>query len=234
MLPHLAKVADDIAIVRSMHTEQFNHAPAQIFVNTGVAQLGRPSMGSWISYGLGTENADLPAFVVLQSAQGHQRRARPTGAAAFCRRAPGRDVPLARAIRFCRSPIPTGIDRADAARLAGPDPRSQRAACQRSSTIRRSHTRISAYELAYRMQTSAPELTDLSKESKETLEMYGAKPGEASFANNCLLARRLVERGVRFVKLYHEAWDHHTDVAGGLKKAVRRHRSGRRRRWSRT
>jgi uncharacterized protein (DUF1501 family) len=216
ILPHLAKVADDIAIVRSMHTEQFNHAPAQIFVNTGSAQLGRPSMGSWISYGLGTENADLPGFVVLQSAKGTSGGAANWGCGF---------LPTSHQGVLFRS---KGEPVLSVANPRGVDSQMQRDSLDVIRDLNERHasvvndpeiaTRINSYELAYRMQTSAPELTDLSKESKETLEMYGAKPGEASFANNCLLARRLVERGVRFVNCYHEAWDHHTDVAGELKK----------------
>jgi hypothetical protein len=215
MLPHLAKVADEIAIVKSMHTEQFNHAPAQIFTNTGVAQIGRPCIGSWISYGLGTENTDLPAFVVLQSAKGTSGGSANWGCGF---------LPTTHQGVMFRS---KGEPILSVANPAGIDAHMQRESldlirdlnAQRESAVNdpEINTRISAYELAYRMQTSAPELTDLSKEDPKTLEMYGAKPGQASFANNCLLARRLVERGVRFVNLYHEAWDHHTDVAGGIK-----------------
>jgi hypothetical protein len=216
MLPHLSSIVDDICLVNSVSTTQFNHAPAQIFTNTGSAQLGRPSMGSWVTYGLGSESTDLPGFVVLQSAKGTSG-----GPANYnCGFLPTvyQGVPFrSKGDAILNVGNPAGIDAAaqrqsldlihalDQHRLdAVGDPEIS--------------TRISAYELAYRMQTSAPELIDLSKESKETLEMYGAKPGEASFANNCLLARRLVERGVRFVQLYHEDWDHHSDVAGGLKR----------------
>jgi hypothetical protein len=216
ILPNIASVADDICIIRSMFSEQFNHAPAQIFLNTGTAQLGRPSMGSWISYGLGSESTDLPAFVVLSSGAPGA-----SGGASLwsCGFLP--TVHQGVNFRAKGDPIlsvnnPKGID-----------PKMQRDSLDLVRNLNEHHlaavgdpeiqTRISAYELAYRMQTSAPELTDLSKESKETLEMYGAKPGESSFANNCLLARRLVERGVRFVSVYHADWDHHTDVAAGVK-----------------
>jgi hypothetical protein len=215
VLPNLAKVADDIAIVRSMNTEQFNHAPAQIYINTGSPQIGRPSMGSWISYGLGTENTDLPGFVVLQSAKGTSGGAANWGCGF---------LPTSHQGVLFRS---KGEAVLSVANPRGIDPKMQRDSLDLIRDLNQQHanlvndpeiaTRINSYELAYRMQTSAPELTDLSNESKETLELYGAKPGEASFANNCLLARRLVERGVRFVSCYHEAWDHHTDVAGGLK-----------------
>jgi hypothetical protein len=216
MLPHLAEIVDDVTIVKSVHTNQFNHAPAQILANTGTAQLGRPSMGSWVTYGLGSEASDLPGFVVLQSAKGTSG-----GPANWnCGFLPTvfQGVPL----RSKGDPI------LDVSNPAGIDARMQRQSLDLVHSLDQHRldavgdpeiaTRISAYELAYRMQTSAPELIDISKESKETLEMYGAKRGEASFANNCLLARRLIERGVRFVQLYHEDWDHHSDVAGGLKR----------------
>src|SRR5258705_4288796 len=205
ILPHTATVADDICIIRSMYSEQFNHAPAQIFLNTGTAQLGRPSMGSWISSGLGSESPDLPAFVVLSSgAPGASGGASlwscgflPTVHQGVNFRAKGHPI-LAVA-------NPKGID-----------PRMQRESLDLVRNLNEHHlanvgdpeiqTRISAYELAYRMQTSAPELIDLSGESKETLEMYGAKPGESSFANNCLLAPRLIEHGRRLAIGYQPDW----------------------------
>ncbi len=215
MLPHLAGVADEIALVKSVHTDQFNHAPAQIFANTGSSLPGRPSMGSWVTYGLGSESADLPGFVVLSSAGGTSG-----GAANWsCGFLPAayQGVPF----RSKGDPI------LNVASPSGFDPRLQRDTIDLVRGLNRRHldavgdpeieARISSYELAYRMQTSAPDLMDLSGETKETLDLYGAKPGAASFANNCLLARRLIERGVRFVNLYHEGWDHHSDVAGGLK-----------------
>jgi Protein of unknown function (DUF1501) len=215
MLPELAKVVDEIAILKSVHTDQFNHAPAQILVNTGSSLPGRPSMGSWVTYGLGSEATDLPGFVVLSSAGGTSG-----GAANWsCGFLPAayQGVPF----RSKGDPI------LNVTSPPGVDPRLQRDTLDLVRGLNRKHlgavgdpeieARIASYELAYRMQTSAPELMDLSGESRETLELYGAKPGAASFANNCLLARRLVERGVRFVNLYHEGWDHHSDVAGGLK-----------------
>jgi hypothetical protein len=215
MLPHLAKVADDLTVIKSVHTDQFNHAPAQILVNTGSSLPGRPSMGSWVTYGLGSEAADLPGFVVLSSAGGISGGTANWSSGFLPAAYQG--VPF----RSKGDPIlnvtnPTGVD-----------PRLQRETIDLVGGLNRRHlgavgdpeieARIAAYELAYRMQTSAPGLMDLSGESRETLDLYGAKPGEASFANNCLLARRLVERGVRFINLYHEGWDHHSDVAGGLK-----------------
>lgn len=217
MLPHLAKVVDDIAIVKSMHTSQFNHAPAQIFLNTGSPLPGRPGMGGWVTYGLGSESNDLPGFVVLSSAGGLSGGAAlwssgflPTSYQGVPFRTkgdpilsvsnpPGIDAPLQRdSLDLLR-----GLNE-DHQNEVG-DPEIQ--------------TRIAAYEMAFRMQASAPELMDLSRESPETLALYGVTPGEPSFGTNCLLARRLVERGVRFVQLFHEGWDHHSDVAGGLKKA---------------
>ncbi len=217
MLPHLATVADDLTIIKSCHTDQFNHSPAQIFLNTGSPQPGRPSMGSWVTYGLGSEADSLPSFVVLSSGKGTSGGPSnwscgflPTHYQGVLFRGKG-------------DPI------LNVSNPAGIDDRMQRESLDLVRNLNRKRldvvgdpeiaSRISAYELAYRMQASAPELMDLSDENPATLAMYGAKPGEASFANNCLLARRLVERGVRFVNLYHEAWDHHSDVAGGLKEA---------------
>jgi Protein of unknown function (DUF1501) len=215
MLPHLAGVVDDIAIVKSMYTDQFNHAPAQIFINTGSPLPGRPCMGSWVTYGLGSEASDLPGFVVLASGAGISGGTANWSSGFLPTTYQG--VPF----RSKGDPIldvtsPTGFDR-----------QLQRDSLDLIRGLNEHHlaaagdpeiaTRIASYEMAYRMQTSAPELMDLSGESKETMELYGAEAGKASFANNCLLARRLVERGVRFVQLYHEGWDHHSDVAGGLK-----------------
>ena len=216
MLPHLGEIADEITLVKSVHTDQFNHAPAQILANTGSAQLGRPSMGSWVTYGLGSEANDLPGFVVLQSAKGTSGG--PSNWNCGFLPTVYEGVPL----RGKGDPI------LDVTNPAGITPRTQRQSLDLIHSLDQHRldqvgdpeisTRISSYELAYRMQTSAPELIDLSKETPATMEMYGAKPGEASFANNCLLARRLIERGVRFVQLYHEDWDHHSDVAGSLKR----------------
>jgi hypothetical protein len=215
MLPGLAKVVDEIAIVKSVHTDQFNHAPAQIFMNTGSSLPGRPAIGSWVTYGLGSEASDLPGFVVLNSAGGTSG-----GAANYsCGFLPAsyQGVPF----RSQGAPI------LNVERPPGFDAQLERETLDLVGALNRRHlgevgdpeisARIAAYELAYRMQTSAPGLMDLSGESQETLDLYGAVPGKPSFAGNCLLARRLIERGVRFVNLYHEGWDHHSDVAGGLK-----------------
>lgn len=216
MLPHLATIVDDIAIVKSMTTSQFNHAPAQIFMNTGTPQLGRPSIGSWVTYGLGSEAEDLPGFVVLSSGSGSSGGAHnwgcgfmPTDYQGVLFRSQGDPV--------LNVSTPTGID-----------PAMQRESIDLIAELNRHRhasqgdpeilTRINAYEMAYRMQSSAPELMDISDESPDTLALYGAEPGKASFANNCLLARRMIERGVRFINLYHGDWDHHSDVAGGLRQ----------------
>ena len=215
MMPHLAKVVDDIAIVKSVSTTQFNHAPAQIFLNTGSPLPGRPAMGSWVTYGLGSESQNLPGFVVMSSGSGISGGTSnwssgflPTSYQGIVFRSKG-------------DPI------LNVSSPAGFDAQLQRDSLDLISGLNAQHhdsvgdpeiaTRIAQYEMAYRMQSSAPELMDLSGETQETLDLYGAKPGQPSFANNCLLARRLVERGVRFINLYHEGWDHHSDVAGGLK-----------------
>jgi len=215
MLPHLAEVADDIAIVRSVNTNQFNHAPAQIFMNTGSPQLGRPSMGSWVTYGLGSDAEDLPGFVVLNTGQGSSGGANNWGCGFMPTVYQG--VPFrSQGDAVLNVSNPAGISEAiqrDSIDLIGKLNHHQ-LEIQGDPEIA---TRINSYEMAYRMQTSAPELMDISQETPETLAMYGAEPGKASFANNCLLARRLIERGVRFVNCYHGSWDHHSDVAGGLK-----------------
>jgi hypothetical protein len=214
-LPHLAGVVDDITIINSMNTIAFNHAPGQIFMNTGSTQFGRPSMGAWVTYGLGSESQNLPGFVVLSSASGTSGGAGNWGA--------GFLPTVYQGVPFRRSGDPILY----LANPPGITAKMQRRSLDALKELNQERlnvvgdpeisTRINSFEMAYRMQTSAPELMDISKESKETLEMYGAKPGESSFANNCLLARRLVERGVRFVQLFHEAWDHHSDVVGGVK-----------------
>src|SRR5580698_6504000 len=213
-LPHLGAVADEIALVKSMTTDAFNHAPAQIFMNTGATQFGRPSMGSWVTYGLGSESQSLPGFVVLSSASGTSGGASNWGC--------GFLPTVFQGVPFRRSGEPI----LSLSNPAGITDKLQRESLDLLKSLNQHHladvgdpeiaTRINAFEMAYRMQSSAPELMDISKESKETLEMYGAEPGQASFANNCLLARRLVERGVRFVQLYHEAWDHHSEVIQGV------------------
>ena len=213
-LPWLAKVVDDISILKSCTTDQFNHAPAQLVFNTGNQLPGRPSMGAWLSYGLGCEANDLPAFVVLKSG-GSLSGGASMWSSGFLE-GTHQGVPF----RSEGDPIlhvasPPGYDRQaqrDSLDLIR-EMNRQRFEMLNDPEVQ---TRINAYEMAYRMQTRAPELMDLNKETKQTLDLYGANPGRASFANNCLLARRLAERGVRFIQVYHAGWDHHSAVKNGL------------------
>jgi hypothetical protein len=216
LLPHLSTVVDDIAFVKSMATDAFNHAPGQILMNTGSQQFGRPSMGSWVTYGMGSESQDLPAFVVFSSGKKGPSGGNSCWGSGFL-------PTVYQGVQFRGSGDPV---------LYLSNPRGLDQQLQRDSldSLRRLNqmrleatgdpeiaTRINSFEMAFRMQSSAPELMDLAKEPKNVLDMYGAEPGKPSFANNCLLARRLVERGVRFVQLYHEAWDQH----GNLVKDIR-------------
>lgn len=217
LLPHLAKIADDVTIARGMSTDAFNHAPAQIMMNTGSQQFGRPSLGSWVTYGLGSETSDLPGFVVLNSGKKGPSGGNSNWGSGFLPTV-YQGVPF----RSGGDPVlflsnPPGVDSS-----------SQRESLEAINAMNRlklKHvgdpeiaTRISSFEMAYRMQTSAPELMDISQEPQHILDLYGAKPGKPSFANNCLLARRLLERGVRFVQLFHEAWDQHGALVHDLKK----------------
>jgi hypothetical protein len=214
LFPHIGEIADDICIVRSMHTEQINHDPAHAFMNSGSIIKGRPSMGSWLLYGLGAESEDLPGFVVLTSAgkNGLQPVSARQWSSGFL---PSRFQGIlfqskGQAVHYVGNPegVCQSTQRqvvAEVNRLNGMlaedclDPEIQ--------------TRISQYEMAFRMQTSVPDLTDLAKEPRSILDLYGLKePGDGSFASNCLMARRLAERGVRFIQLYHRAWDHHGDI----------------------
>ena len=215
MLPHLAKVADDICLVKSVSTDQFNHAPAQIFFNTGFSQPGRPCLGSWVLYGLGAETRDLPAFVVMSTGSGL------SGGSALWSSGFLPTVYTGTRFRNQGDPIlnlgnPQGVD----AKLQRDTIDLVRALNERQLTqagdpeIR---TRIANFEMAFRLQSSAPELMDLRDESKETLDLYGCNPAKADFARACLLARRMIERGVRFVNIYHEGWDAHSNVAGNVK-----------------
>jgi hypothetical protein len=217
LLPHLATVVDDIAIVKSMVTDAFNHAPGQILMNTGNQQFGRPSMGAWVTYGLGSETQDLPAFVVFSSGSKGPSGGNSNWGSGFLP-----TVYQGVQFRGGSEPVlfldnPRGIDRdlaadsLDAIRTLN----QHRLAQVGDPEIA---TRTAAYEMAFRMQASAPDLMDISQEPKEVLDMYGAEPGKSSFANNCLLARRLVERGVRYVQLFHEAWDQHGNLVADLKK----------------
>ncbi len=216
--PHIGSLADDICIVRSLKTEQINHDPAHTFMNTGTAIAGRPSMGSWLLYGLGSENENLPGYVVLTSSGG------------------GQDQPIAtrqwhsgflpgqfQGVQFHSTGDPVHY----VTNPGGVNTEQQRDVVDAVQTLNGMldetvddpaiSTRISQYEMAFRMQTSVPELTDISKEPQHVLDAYGAEPGDGSYASNCLLARRLAERGVRFIQLYHRGWDHH----GGIENAIK-------------
>ena len=220
LLPHIAGVADDITFLKGVAAENFNHGPAKCFINTGSTRFGRPSMGAWITYGIGSQSSDLPGFVVLQSGPRGPRGGAALWSSGF--------LPTA----FQGVPFRSGGDPIlDLSRPPGISSQQQQDAIGAIRDLNLSElaesgdaeisTRISAFEMAYRMQTSGPELIDFTKESKETIEAYGAEPGKASYANNCLLARRLVERGVRFVQLYHTDWDHHADLGQPLEQVTR-------------
>ena len=218
-LPLMGKMADHLAIVKTVRTEQFNHAPAQLFLHTGFERFGRPGLGSWVSYGLGTENRDLPSYVVLI-----------TGSVAGAGNSlwgSGFLPTLHQGVEFRSQgdPVlflsnPKGIsdqNRRDI--ISGINFLNETALADVGDP--EIATRISQYELAYRMQASVPELMSINSETSSTLESYGAKPGNKSFANNCLLARRLVERGVRFVQLFDQGWDHHSGLFGSIPKKAR-------------
>jgi hypothetical protein len=216
MLPHLARVVDDVCLIKSVHTDQFNHAPAQIFFNTGFSQPGRPCLGSWAVYGLGSETQELPAFVVMSTGDGI------SGGPANWSSGFLPTVYTGVRLRNEGDPI------LDVSSPSGVDARLQRDSLDLIGSLNRRQldasgdpeiaTRIASYEMAFRLQTSAPELMDLGRESKATLELYGADPDKPSFARACLLARRMIERGVRFVNVYHSGWDAHSDVSGNLEK----------------
>jgi hypothetical protein len=200
-----------------MVTDAFNHAPGQLLMNTGTMQFGRPSMGAWVLYGLGSETKDLPGFVVFSSGSKGPSGGDSCWGSGFL-------PTLYQGVQFRSGGDPVLY----LSNPPGMDTELQRDsldALKKLNTIRSAATgdpeiatRINSFEMAFRMQGVAPELMDIGKESKETLEMYGAEPGKASFANNCLLARRLVEKGVRFVQLYHEAWDQHSNLVKDLQK----------------
>ena len=216
VLPHLAKIADEICLVKSVKTDQFNPAPAQLFFNTGFSQPGRPSLGSWTLYGLGAETQELPAFVVMSTGSGL------SGGSALWSSGFLPSLYTGTRLRAQGDPI------LDVSSPPGVDARLQRDTIDLVGTLNRQRlaregdpeiaTRLANYELAFKLQTSAPELMDLKSESKATLDLYGCDPEKPSFARACLLARRMIERGVRFINLYHEGWDAHSDVAGNSKK----------------
>ena len=210
LLPHLAEVADELAVIRSLHTDEINHAPAQMFLHTGFGRGGRPSFGSWVTYGLGSENKDLPGYVVLLSG--------PAGGAGTSLWSSGFLPSVHQGIQFRSQGDPVLF-------LSNPQGRTrddQRHMLDALARLNQSHldttgdpeieTRIRQYEMAFRMQATVPTLMNIDGETKETLELYGAVPGKASFANNCLLARRLIERGVRLIELYDADWDHHGGI----------------------
>ena len=221
-IPHLHDVADELCVIRSMTTDQFNHAPAELLVYTGSPRSGRPSIGAWVTYGLGTENQNLPGFVVLISSGVQPNGGKNSFGNGF--------LPSVYQGVQCRSkgdPVlyasdPAGIDR-DVRRMSLDTLRDLNEIQARELGHPETQTRIAQYELAYRMQMSVPEVMDITRESASTIEAYGAKPGESSFANNCLLARRLVEQGVRYVQLFDWGWDFHgtnpaEDIRDGLTK----------------
>ena len=215
--PHIAKHADEIAVIRSMHTKQINHDPAQGFLNSGSIIPGRPSMGSWVLYGLGSDSRNLPGFVVLTSVGGGQ--AQPISSRQWSSGfLPGhlQGVEFQSAgdpVHYVKNPPGNTAD--SQKQLIQTVNRLNQLSAQQSRDPEVA-TRIQQYELAFRMQASVPELMDNQGESKETLELYGCKPGDGSFASNCLLARRLAERGVRFIQVYHRGWDHHEEVKNGI------------------
>src|SRR4051812_22958460 len=223
LFPHIGAIADDICIVRSLHTEQINHDPAHAFMNSGTSLKGRPSMGSWLLYGLGAETDNLPGFIVLASrgksglqpisARQWSSGFLPSKFQGILFQSKGEAVHyVGNPEGVCQSTQRQVVEEIN--RLNGllaedrVDPEIQ--------------TRISQYEMAFRMQASVPELTDFKSESREVLELYGVQqPGDGSFASNCLLARRLAERGVRFIQLYHRAWDHHGGIEDGMRSAAK-------------
>lgn len=219
LLPHMATVADEMTFIRSMHTDEINHAPAQMFLHSGFGRGGRPSLGAWVSYGLGSENRDLPTYIVLVSG--------PPGGAGTSLWTNGFLPSVYQGTPFRSAGDPVLF-------LSSPDgitPTRRQRTLNALADLNREHllqtgdpeieTRISQYEMAFRMQTSVPSLMDLKNESAETLEMYGASPGKASFANNCLQARRLIEQGVRIVELYDSDWDHHGGIENRLPEKCR-------------
>jgi hypothetical protein len=216
ILPHTAGIADELTIIKSMTTDAFNHAPAQIMMNTGSQLFGKPSLGAWTLYGLGSESKDLPGFVVFSSGQKGPSGGNSNWGSGYLP-----TVYSGVQLRSVGDPVlylsnPPGLDS-----------HAQRDALDAIMALNRQHfsatgdpeiaTRISSYEMAYRMQSSAPELMEIGSETQRTLDLYGVQSEKPSFAKNCLLARSLVERGVRFVQLFHEAWDQHGNLVGGLK-----------------
>jgi hypothetical protein len=221
-LEHIGGLADEMCVVKSMHTEQINHDPAHTFFNTGTAISGRPSMGSWVLYGLGSETQDLPGFIVLTSEGGGQSQpisSRQWHSGFLPSRYQGVQMHASGSpVHYVRNPA--GVGREQQREIVD--------AVSRINSIRNEElidpeiaTRLAGYEMAFRMQASVPELTDLSGETQRAIDRYGCTPGDGSFASNCLLARRLAERGVRFIQLYHRGWDHHGGVKNGVAKTAK-------------
>ena len=218
LFPQIGSIADDICLVRSMWTEQINHDPAHTVMNTGSILTGRPSMGSWVLYGLGSESEDLPGFVVLMSS-GRGGQMQPIAARQW---SAGNLPSKFQGVKFNSAGDPVLYIKTP----GGLSNTAQKESIEAINALNRIEdrmkhdpeiqTRISQYEMAFKMQASVPGLMDMSKEPKKVLDSYGANPGDGSFASNCLLARRLAERGVRFIQLYHRDWDHH----GAVKKGV--------------
>ena len=221
-VPHFHGIADDMCMVHSMHSDQFNHAPAELLTYTGSPRSGRPSMGSWVTYGLGTENENLPGFVVLISSGVQPNGGKNSFGSGF--------LPSVHQGVQCRSKGDPVLYSSDPAGMTRDVRRKSLDALRDLNELQgaqmgdpETQTRISQYELAFRMQTAVPEVMDITKENPKTLEAYGAKPGESSLANNCLLARRLAESGVRFIQLFDWGWDFHgtradTGITDGLTK----------------
>lgn len=218
---HMGQLADEMCVIKSMHTEQINHDPAHTFFNTGTAISGRPSMGSWVMYGLGAETQDLPGFIVLTSEGGGQSQpisSRQWHSGFLPSRFQGVQMhAVGNPVHYVGNPAGVGTSQQ----------RDVVDAVSRINLLRNQElddpeivTRITGYELAFRMQASVPELTDMSGEPESIIKMYGCTPGDGSFASNCLLARRLAERGVRFIQLYHRGWDHHGGVKDGTVKTA--------------
>jgi hypothetical protein len=218
-MPHTARIADDVCFIKSLHTEQINHDPAVTFAQTGFQLAGRPSLGAWVTYGLGTMNRDLPAFVVLISGDGQSLAERQWGTGFIPSRYQG--VKL----RSVGDPVlyisnPAGFGSEERARFIDTLGKLNELKFETVNQPEIS-TRIAQYEMAFRMQTSVPELTDLSKEPDRTFELYGPDSRKrGTYASNCLMARRLAERGVRFIQLYHRAWDHHTGLPKNIRTAA--------------
>jgi hypothetical protein len=217
LLPHLSEVVDDIAIVKGMVTDAFNHAPGQIMMSTGAQIFGRPSIGSWITYGLGSESQDLPGFVVFSTGNKGPSGGNSNWGSGFL-------PTVYQGVQFRTSGDPVLY----LSNPRGVDQELQRDSLDAVRTLNQKHlqqtgdpeiaTRINSFEMAFRMQASAPDVMEINNEPRHIREMYGAEPGKPSFANTCLLARRLLERGVRFVQIFHESWDQHGNLVNDLKK----------------